>query len=391
MRFRLLASGDNHWCKRIRFAECVRVHQWMTGIASELKVDAFLDGGDIYEEESGIEEREAVDEWLLSMADVAPVLIARGNHDRPADLLGHARLRTRHPIIIEERANVHWIGPAAVATVAWPDRSEFLARLASAELADDAVITALRDVLRGLGDVLAAHDGPRILLGHFMVDGSKTSTGQPLLGQPIRVGLEDLALACAHLGLMSHVHAFQQWDIAGAPHLYIGSPFRTDFGQLEKKYVTFAEFDGARLVHLEQIETPATPMMHLDGNYVARALASFGEEEVEVDRILLWDRDPQVRGAEVRVRYAVPAHERAAAKQAEEGLRRELSERGASAITIEAEVIAERRARAPEVGRATTLADKVSAHWASIQYDPERRDELLRKTAQLEEEVRRAA
>lgn len=382
MPIRIMASGDHHFEEESRFEECIRIHNWMVEQARERQIDLFVSAGDIYESASTASERLAVAAWVTAQAEISPVVIAKGNHDREFELSLLRKLRTKHPIIVEERAGVHVVAGVAVAAVAWPDRSRLLAAAGSQGAADDAVRAALQSVLRGLGDELAAHVGPRILLGHFMCDGAITSTGQPLLGQPIRVGLDDLALARAHLILMGHIHKFQQWDCAGAPALYTGSPFRTTFGQLETKSVTVAEFEGQQLVNLEQLETPATRMVQIEEEWGTTTDGTdgwLGEPNEQAD----------VQGAEVRLRLHMPSDKREAARVAGARLEAYLLEQGAISVKREDQVTTEKRARAPEVAAATTAADKLSAYWKSKGFEPgARRPSLLGKASTLEERAR---
>lgn len=383
---KLLASADHHFHERLRFEECRAIHSWMVDLARDEKVDGFVSAGDVYEGASSPIEREAVADWLVPMAEGCPVVVVKGNHDKRLDCHLLSRLRSRHPIIVEERAAVHYVAGAAIAAMAWPERSGLLAALGSQEATDIGVREALQAVLRGLGDQLEQFDGPRILLGHFMADGAMTSVGQPLLGQPINVSLADLALARAHLGLMGHIHMFQEFDVGGAPHLYTGSSFRTDFGQLEKKTVTIAEFDGPRLVRLRHIETPCTPMLHAEDEWGVDP-PDFPDPYWRVG-----DMPENLSGAEIRFRYRVRADMReGAARAAEEWCDRALA-MGAKSVKVEPVVITERRARAPEVARAEGIRDKLTAHWASIGFDPgERRESLLSKAAVLEQEARDAS
>jgi DNA repair exonuclease SbcCD nuclease subunit len=161
---------------------------------------------------------------------------------------------------------------------------------------------ALQSVLRGLGQQLGQHDGPRLLLGHFMVDGSISSTGQPLLGMPINVGLADLALARAHLTVMGHIHMAQRFELPDAgPAFYTGSPFRTDFGQLEDKSVLYAEFEGSEVVDLMALATPARGMVHVDARWTDTAFytEAFGGQQPALNPVA----HALTRGAEVRFRY----------------------------------------------------------------------------------------
>ena len=371
---KLLASGDHHFDAHSRFDECVRVHEWMVELARDEQVDLFVSGGDIYERASTPVEREAVAHWLQSMADVCPVVISKGNHDRQQDVHLMRRLRSTHPIIVEERAAVHLVAGAAVAAVAWPEKKHMLALSGSSEQADADVRGALQAVIRGLGVDLREHNGPRIALGHFMVDGSVVSTGQPLLGMPLNIGLTDLALFNAELGIMGHIHKAQRFDVGGAPFYYPGSPIRTDFGQLESKVVLLAEFDGPRLMEVREIETPARRMVHVNAEWSGELLCC-GWSDLDVD------------AAEVRLRYNVPIDQRDAARREVLELRDAMKEAGAHSVKLEEKVIAETRARIPEVAAATRLPEKVEAFWKAKGFVPgERREHLLSKLDELEKE-----
>lgn len=385
---RLLASGDNHWRKGLRFTECLAVHAFMVEQARELNADVFLCPGDVFDEESEPDEREAVADWMTALTEQCPIVIAKGNHDRPLDVAFFRRLKTKHPIIVEERAAVHYVAGAAIATMAWPDRATLMAALQAEKhvgsaAADIDTRRLLQAVLTHLGFQLEQHDGPRILLGHFMVDGSVTSTGQPLLGMPINVSLADLALARAHLTVMAHIHKAQSWELETGPAIYTGSPFRTDFGQVEPKSILFAEFDGERLLRTEQLETPCAPMVHMETTWNGSSWDSFEGPVAET-----------YRGAELRLRYRVNADQRdSAAASARDWADALVATYGAKSVKVEEVVIATKRARAPEVARAVSVQDKLAAHWASIGYEPETelREALYQGAAELEQEAVNAA
>jgi DNA repair exonuclease SbcCD nuclease subunit len=375
---KILASADHHFDRHGRFAECIRVHRGMVEVAKREKIDLFLSAGDVFERASSPIERDTVAEWLLSMAELCPVVIAKGNHDARLDAAIMGRLKSTHPIIVIETAEVVQVAGATIAVMAWPDRSSILqAAGESGEAADDVAQTALRNVMRGLGDVLAACPGPRIALGHFMVDGAITSTGQPLLGQPIRVGLSDLELLRAQLGVMGHIHKAARYDVGGAPFFYTGSPFRTDYGQLEKKTILLAEFDVDRLVRTEEIDSGATPMVHFSGAW----------SEADKTLVVEWDEEA-VAGAEVRLRYTVPRDQRTIAWSNAQEHKRAMLDCGAVRVKVEEVPVVVNRARAPAVARSKAIVDKLPAHWESIGFDPgDRRAAILGKAAAVEQEV----
>jgi DNA repair exonuclease SbcCD nuclease subunit len=234
--------GDSHFDEHSRLSECERIHDWIAADAGSRGVQLTLHSGDLYERKSTPREREAVAVWVQAMAELGPVVIARGNHDALDDLPLLERLEVSNPVRVVERCETLRIstegGDVALGVLGWPQRAHVaaLAGDASKEGVEQVAADALRAVLRGLGDFLEQQtDCPAILLAHAMVRGSRVSTGQPLVGCDFELGLEDLALARASFYALGHVHMENVFDIAGAPAAYPGSPRRTAFGELEDK------------------------------------------------------------------------------------------------------------------------------------------------------------
>jgi len=380
---RVAVIADSHFDSTPggRFAECIEVHDWiLQDLEARDNVDLILHAGDVFERRSTAEERLAVFSWFQRAANIAPVVVVRGNHDQPRELQALTRLQSLFDIIVEERAGTYAVGGCAVAALAWPSKASVLAMGATSHQVGEIVAgDALRAVLRGLGQEMEAvaastdYDMPRILLMHAMVRGSMTSTGQPLVGCDLEVGLDDLALAHADFIALGHVHKHQDWQ---ASTVYPGSPRRTAFGEVEPKGYVIANFRGAEYLSFDRIETPCAPMLMVDGTW--------DESEQAID----WRDDVAgERGADVRLRYAVPADRREQAAAAARGAREMLLARGARSVKTEERVIAASAARAPEVARAATTADKLRALWAAQDRTPEaaRADGMLCKLCTIEE------
>jgi exonuclease SbcD len=262
--------------------------------------------------------------------------------------------------------------------MAWP-------RKANVEAAGVDAREAMRATLRGIGDMLEQHDGPRVLLAHAMVRGSRTSTGQEMLGCELELGLEDLALARADLYALGHIHAHQSWNVAGAPAIYPGSPRRANFGELEPKGYVVAEFDGRQLVGWEFVETPAVRMVHLEAEWFDDHTGLPGDVIVPAGLSRDWSPE-EVVGAEVRLRYRVDADHRDAARRAAQVEADALRAAGAVSVKVEECVEATNRSRTPEVARAVTLVDKLERLWEARKDVPDqvRREALVAKLATLE-------
>jgi exonuclease SbcD len=378
---RILALGDSHFEDGPRFSECVRIHEWIAELVEQERPDLVLHGGDVYDRASTPLERMAASAFFQRIANVCPVAIAKGNHDRTRDLAILSRLRAPFMInVIESAGTIHAVrrghavnvGHAVtVGICAWPSRAS--------AITEDETKATLRDVLRGLGAEMSIYTGPKILLGHFMVDGSKSGRGQPLIGDALNVSLDDLALAGADVAVLGHIHAAQSWHNHGVEMGYTGSPFRTDFGESESKSVSLITLENGAC-RWERIQTPARAMILLEAHFD-------GERMVWPDP----DLNPtagfgKVAGADMRFRYTVAPEHREAGRRVAEELRTRWTADGVASLKIDPETVATTRARAPDVARATTLPEKMRALWDSRSEPtpPELQDRLLGRLAQLE-------
>lgn len=320
---------------------------------------AWLWPGDLFDAQSTTDDRNALDQRLQRMADHAPVVICYGNHDKPGDLDGFARLHGLWPIVVVDQARCIALecGTGAKATIfvlPYPQK----ARLVGAGVAAGDVVATAGDVLdpifmhagaeleaaRGRGDLT-------LMIGHINVAGSTTSTGQPNIGHEIELNPRHLDRLGDHVykGL-NHIHRPQ--EIAGA--VYAGSVSRMDYGEIEaKRYVVvdLAE-DSTFVVGSCPLDVP--PMFHVEGRLTrdgfTMAVAPPG----------FWI------GADVRVRYHYLASERTA-------LRPDVIEKaftGALRLKVEGIADPDRDLRAPAVAAASTLADKLAAYMHAEQLPP---------------------
>jgi DNA repair protein SbcD/Mre11 len=380
---RIAEIADSHFCEESRFDECVRLHDWIANDIRRRGADLILHGGDVFERKSNPRERLAVAKLLTDLAEIAAVVIVRGNHDAVGDLKLFEQLETKHPVVVVETAGVVYAADCAVACLGWPRRAELMARcndVLDSEGGNQLAAEALRNVLRGMGDQIASHYGPRILLAHAMVRGSVTSTGQPLVGCDMEIGLDDLALAGADFVALGHIHKGQDWAWGKTPIVYPGSPRRTAFGEVEEKGYVIVEVESHphnadAKVRWERVVAPATRMLLAEDEYAPGRSWAFNGLGGD-----------GVKGAECRFRYTVDADQREAAKAAAEIQRRVLLDLGAASVKIEEVVRATTRARTPEIATATSLEDKLRVLWRAkgIDVGNDREPRLLARLAELE-------
>jgi DNA repair exonuclease SbcCD ATPase subunit/DNA repair exonuclease SbcCD nuclease subunit len=388
-RLEIMQIGDSHFRRASRWEECLRVHDEFAAEVERRRPALVIHTGDIYHAAPIAEEQNAVERWLTRIAAVCPVLIVRGNHDPLGSLAIMRRLETVHPVLVEERCGVHVVAGIAVAAVAWPRKAELVASApgASPEEIGQLAAQALRNVLSGLGDELAKHDGPRILATHAMVTGAKTSSDQPLVGAEMSIGVEDLALARADYVAIGHVHAFQTFQHGDVPLIYSGSPRRTEYGALEDKGFVAAAFEyidplSRWGVAWERVKLAATQMFDVHASFEEIGEGDGGHGWTDASG---WPTDEEVRGAEIRLRYVVDADKRALAKLAADEIEARWRAAGAIDVKVEEEVTPVTRARAPEVAAAETTEDQLVAFWKArgIEIEAPRQARLRSKLAEV--------
>lgn len=399
---RVAIIGDSHFDTSAggRFEECCEMHLWIANRLPMQKPDAILHAGDVFERKSNPQERNAVAGFIQRCADVAPVVIVRGNHDAIRDLEIMAQLEARYPIIVEEAAGVHVLdtksGPLAVACLAWPRKAEILARMSaedgSHEQGEAVAQDLLRDVVRGLGAQL---DGcglmPKVLLSHAMVRAASTSRGQPLVGCDFELGLEDLALARAHFVALGHIHKPQDWTHDERPVVYTGSPRRTAYGETERKSYVMAEIGNDGGATWKRVEVPAQRMVLMEDEWGDFEDGQPGWIVGHIEGVDAQSSDEhaeQLRGADIRFRYTVNADRREPAAEAAAVMKRQLlEEQGAAVVKVDEIVRPVTAARSAEITAAKTLEEKLHTLWKVRQIDHgDRVPRIMDRLSELEAE-----
>jgi exonuclease SbcD len=399
--------ADLHVDERGRLEDVVEVLRAFVDRITEEAVDLVLVAGDCFERRSTPAERAVLADFLQAAADVAPVVVAKGNHDQGGDLELFARLETARPLLVFERPTAA-PGSAPILELAggrrlgilalpWFDKANLAAGLEAtvdAEATRELTIAAARELLVAIGAEVSRVRGAGavpVLVAHVLVGGSEVSTGQVLLGTTVELAPFDLAETGAAYVALGHVHAAQAW--LGGRVAYAGSPHRANYGEPEAKgwrLVTLS--DEGEFLSNEFRELPARRIELLEVDWSDEAGAAKLRAQGIGVAFALGERD-RVRGARVRFRARVCAQDLAHVDAA--AIERVLLADGAAEVKVEVLVVAETRARAPEIVRATSTAEKLQAWLGAkgIPVDEAARARLLGKLAQLEggEEAARAA
>lgn len=365
----LICIGDCHFGARGNNADRYAALDHIVDYGRRLpELGAWLLAGDLNDAKMTIADRNLLAERLQDMAECAPVLGVRGNHDVEGDLAIFERMEARHPIRFIESAQVVplELATGAVASVfclpyvfkgalvgAGVDQSE-LGRVARG-LLEPVFIQAAAQLEDGRGEGRFP-----LMLGHINVGGSLTSAGQPNVGREIELDPALLARLDGMPRILGHIHKPQ--EIHGA--VYLGSITRNDFGEREEKSfgLIVADPSGDWSFVRVPLRTPA--MVHVDGRLTRDG---FTVDSVDGEHV---SRDPgddglvlvggDFSGADVRVRFEQ--------KKADVGvldiglIERDEVLRGCRSLKLDPVTVLEHTVRAPEIAAAVTLTEKALAY-----------------------------
>jgi len=270
---KVLQTSDLHFGPK-DLADKIRCFEELLATARDWRPDLAAIPGDIYDHALRLEDEaaQASVQLFSALADLCPVLIARGNftHDRASvQLLQH--VRGQSPIHVSTEPEVLWfdgtrfvrhaftdvtpvredspVSPpgtrALVCTLPYPS-SAFLARTQtlSPQHLQDTVSQALARILTGFAAIPTPPDLPRILLFHGTVRGARITETQHLMGMDIELSLGDIERCGFHLACCGHIHYPQ---CLGTTVYYAGSLSHDTFGEEGDRGAWLHTLDGTRL------------------------------------------------------------------------------------------------------------------------------------------------
>lgn len=380
---RIAQLADSHLDELHDLEENVRVHRAAIEQIGAAEPDLILHPGDLHNRRSSPEVRNAAAEILTRLAEIAPVILVRGNHDVPGDLQIYGRLETQYGLRVFDRICTVHTAELGVQVLPWFDRRWFVDQ--GGDSTQQAIVCARRllDNMRIEAEQTVARGGIVIGVGHVMIGGARVSPGQMLIGQGVELAPSDLLASGAAFWALGHIHKHQSFLQDRV--VYSGSPQRHDFGETEAKgWVLWQlepdrEFPGGARVDWSWHELPATQLELIDLDWTTPAA-------VEALRRGELPGLPDVVDAQwrVRLRYRIEAEHRDLVS--EERLRKALT---CAQLKIEPNVQHRARARSAAIVDARSTWDELLAFWAAKgrEFPPDRLDRLRSRFAPIEQEA----
>lgn len=373
---KILSTGDWHFCAGMDediSKSLVQIEEK----ASEVKPNLIAIAGDIYHRASDPDGRNPAAEHIQKLADIAPVLIVRGNHDAPGDLQILSRLQAKNRIWVHESPHtIVFKDPdhsVAIHTMPWFTKSRWLATHPSeSKEASDRSVGDL--ALQYIQTVVVNTPGidVHILIAHLLINGARAQNHQPLIGQGVTLGQYDLPEAGLFAAILGHIHLKQEFT--SPRFFYNGSIAALNYGETPDKYFSIL---NTQTGDVEWIRLDTVGRYQIDIDY------PFTDDGLKNS---LAGRDFIITGSRIAVNLRVPDGE--SISQAKGEIERYFNLYHPIQLDIRPQLIPKTELRSQDIAQASTLPDKLRALWKATGNYPheETQRDMLEKLSTLEEQ-----
>jgi exonuclease SbcD len=322
---------------------------------------------------------------IRDLSRLAPVVMLVGNHDLPPTLLKASSIEIYDTLDVpnvwvaadyEVRTVETKRGPVAIGSAPYPIRSRLLEdeNVAGMTIAEtDALLQEhLTNILEELAQKADALDMPRLLTGHFSVNGAVMGSERGvMLGRDVSVLLSSLADSRWDYVALGHIHKFQNLTKAGdglPPVVYSGSIERIDFGEEgDPKGFCWVELERGN-ANWDFIQLDARPFVTLKANLET--------SDNPTDKVLKLIAKHHLEGAVVRLILELSPETEANLN--ENTIRDELKAAGVYQLAaIHKQVEQSIRARLGASPEGLSNIELLERYLISKEISPERRRELL--------------
>jgi DNA repair exonuclease SbcCD nuclease subunit len=232
---KILHTGDNHFAPT-SIEEAVKCFKHVIKIAKTEKVNLVINAGDWFDKNmlmNSPARRESV-RLLCELADIAPIIMIRGNHDPEGSLDEFPMLRTKYPIHLftEITHRVFEVDdPYEIITVPYIKKSDFsIPENMALVTADKYVATKIISQFANL----PPKKYPRFFIGHLTITNASLANSQTISSNDVLISPVDLQKAKADAYFLGHIHQHEQSILEGLPIKYSGPHYRTRFDEQQE-------------------------------------------------------------------------------------------------------------------------------------------------------------
>ena len=324
------------------------------------RVDTIAIPGDFFDHKSTAEGRNLLRKLIQELCSIAPVVGVRGNHDQDGDLDIFSHLEVKHPVAIYDSPFIISSPGIVMHALPWLTKATWQAHnlTKSKEEGDLAVSQLALQYLKN--NVLLENSREKglkhILISHLLINGSRLQNQQPLMGEGITFGANDLSEAGFYAGIFGHIHLNQSFDENGR-FFYPGSPAPMNYGESPEKYCTILDTNSGKV---EWFKLKTIDRFSFECIWPIGVTMSPGEFERLKDR---------AKGSRVRVLLKIDEGENLS--YAKEEIDKILMDAGALEVKVDPQVRPKDLVRAVEISKAETLEAKLEACWKANNNRPD--------------------
>lgn len=379
---KILSTGDLHIGTECD-PDVAAALEEIISIGHKEKPELVVITGDIYNSTSTPSQRRTAARIIKRLADITEVAIIKGNHDAPQDLLIFNEISDGFGIKVFERPGMLFYGgperALSVHLIPWFTKAAWIASKVgddfTIESGNEAVsILAMAYLRAQIAEAKQRGCSIHVIFGHLTIAGSLVENHQPLLGEGITLGYQDLQGAGFSAGAFGHIHLSQEFGKPGEPmFVYNGAPAALNYGEsCLNKRVSILDTDTMKF---QWFQLNSVKRLTFDAIWDGKLTV----ENADIDGPKAFENS--------RVRVKMLVEEGYNPEDGENAIREFVSRYGAPLdLKIERATKPKDSVRSEEIAKAKTAAEKLEAYWKATNTTPEEpmRSDMLWLAAEIE-------
>lgn len=257
---KILHLADSHFQKK-RLDECKRCFDYIVEYAIKEKPDWIFHAGDLFEKNTLINSPEylAAVNGIMKLADVAPVIMIRGNHDPLYALDIFEKLDAKYPISYYDDMGIL-------------KNNDFNLFMLPYMIASDiGTGDSIGDIHKSAAGLIKFRieefkkernlDKPTFIIAHVSILDSRFANSERIQEGEVMLSVDDLNLDWIDGVMLGHIHNSQQDIFEKTRIRYAGAHYRTRFDEIIEPGFFMWTLDGK--ISIDFIEIPARDMVQI--------------------------------------------------------------------------------------------------------------------------------
>ena len=239
---KILHTADNHF-ENSKIDEAIRCFEKIISVAEDKKVDLIVQAGDWFDKNILINSPAYYQTvpLITRLANIAPLIIVRGNHDPNHSLDAFPQLSARHPIMVFTDYTFATVSEIEIVAVPYKKRSDFnLPTGITLAESNPYMVSKTIEWFHSLPE----KKGLRIFIGHLTIADASLANNQMISTSEPLFRPSDLLESNADVYFLGHIHNSRQAVLDKYPMRYSGPHYRTNFAEQQELGFWIYETEG---------------------------------------------------------------------------------------------------------------------------------------------------